>query len=310
VTQEASSAREVAKPSIQAARAAMQGVPFAKMTGSGNDFVVFNARDVSRELVTQPEVIAAICNRNNGIGGDGLVLLEAEADSPVGGAPIRLQYFNRDGTLGELCGNATLCSTRLAVATGLANAETVLLDTDSGRVSARLRDGTPEIDLAPVVEVRPTLPGIKLAPGETRAGFALVGVPHVVLLADDVSAIDVAGRGRPIRQHATLQPAGANVNWVAPLGDGRWAYRTYERGVEDETLACGTGAIACAILLTQWGLASGAVDLVTRSGRPLIVSFREVANSAQQGVTGGSAWHPSLRGEGRVVFRGTIGSLG
>jgi len=292
---------------------ALVGVPFTKMTGSGNDFVVFDARDTPLDLVTRPEVIEAICSRNNGIGADGIVLLEPGADlSPESTVPekhggeIRLRYFNRDGTLGELCGNATLCSTNFAIAAGLAHRSHVSLRTDAGLVTARVVDGTPEIDVAPVDRVRVELPDIPLIGGEWRMGFALVGVPHVVILTDDLSSADVAGRGRPIRQHASLLPSGANVNWVEPLADGRWAYRTYERGVEGETLACGTGAIAAAILLTEWGLTKAPVRLVTRSTRELKVSFRPLEATASSD----RRWWPSLRGEGRVVFRGRIERLG
>lgn len=292
---------------------ALAGVPFTKMTGSGNDFVVFDARETPPDVMTRPEVIKAICSRHNGIGADGIVLLEPGAESgpraavrEIAGGETRLRYFNRDGTLGELCGNATLCSTNFAIAAGLASAPTVRLRTDAGLVTSRLVDGLPEIDLAPVETVRPELRAIPLIASESRIGFALVGVPHVVILTGDLSVVDVDGRGRPIRQHESLGTAGANVNWVAPVGDGRWAYRTYERGVEGETLACGTGAIATAILLSEWGLAEAPVLLVTHSGRELSVSFREPA-APDDGIR---HWWPSLRGEGRIVYRGRIERLG
>lgn len=292
---------------------ALAGVPFTKMTGSGNDFVVFDARETPRKIATQPEVIQAICNRHNGIGADGIVLLESvSATMPAPLHPndladeVRLTYFNRDGTLGELCGNATLCSTNFAIGAGLASASNVRLRTDAGLVLARLVDNEPEIDLAPVETVIPELTSIPLVRGESRMGFALVGVPHVVIVATDVSEVDVDGRGRPIRQHASLLPAGANVNWVTALENGHWAYRTYERGVEGETLACGTGAIAAAILLVEWGLAAAPVTLITRSGRALVVSFRQAPTAGH--VT--RLWWASLRGEGRVVFRGRIERLG
>ena len=304
--------------------AALTGTPFTKMTGSGNDFVVFDAREVDRALVEVPEVIRAICNRHNGIGADGVVLLEPSAStgthaaSPASGRenatsehgdsrpPILLRYFNSDGSLGELCGNATLCSTTFAVSSGLAPDGAVLLDTDSGRVSARVMAGEPQIDLAPVTVVHSAQPQLELLEGETRAGFALVGVPHVVFVTAALDEVPVELRGRSIRQHPSLLPAGANVNWVSPTDDGRWAYRTYERGVEGETLACGTGAVAAAILLTTWGLATSPIRLVTRSGREVEVSLREAPDSS----AGEPYWNASLRGEGRAVFRGQIGRLG
>lgn len=287
---------------MHVAPTSLEGLPFTKMTGSGNDFVVFDARAVPMPLVTRREVIRAICDRHNGIGADGVVVLEP---GPLS-SPIRLHYFNRDGTLGELCGNATLCSTALSVATGLAPAEQVSLLTDAGLVQARVLTSDPEIDIAPVVDIRPSLEApLPLPPSMRQVGFALVGVPHVVIrLADAkaLAAIDVDGEGRPIRQHPSLAPAGANVNWVAPDGVGGWAYRTYERGVEGETLACGTGAIATAILLARWGDAAAPIRLTTRSGRAVTVAWRE-PTTPTDGI------RPTLRGEGRVVFRGHIGSL-
>jgi diaminopimelate epimerase len=296
--------------------AALAGAPFTKMTGSGNDFVVFDGREVSLEAVTQPEVIRAICDRHNGIGADGLVVLSpATTDSRDRGASMApppallLKYFNRDGTLGELCGNATLCSTALAVRGGLAPADQVQLRTDAGLVRARVIENEPEIDIAPVVEVRADhTDTVQLAAGQRRVGYARVGVPHVVIVLEDAAALErvaVSAEGRPLRQPAPHQPDGANVNWVAPLHDGRWAYRTYERGVEDETQACGTGAIAAAILLTIWGLADGPVTLMTRSGRPVTVTLR----TDDAVAAGSTAWRPSLRGEGRIVFRGTLEAL-
>ena len=283
----------------------LDGLPFTKMSGSGNDFVVLDGRLVDAELVTRPEVIRAICNRHNGIGADGVVLL---TPSPQPEA-LLLKYFNSDGSLGELCGNATLCSTALAVAGGLAPAEAVVLDTDAGRVHARLADGEPEIDLAAVREVDDTFAArVPLQPGERRVGYARAGVPHVVILVDDecaLDAVDVLSRGRSIRQSAAMQPAGTNVNWVAPSSRGGWAYRTYERGVEGETLACGTGAVAAAILLARWGLSGPDVQLWTRSGRSVRVRQR----SAPEAAPGEATWHPSLRGEGRAVFSGVVRSL-
>lgn len=306
----------VASPPTLDAWLSLAGAPFTKMTGSGNDFVVFDGREVPLELVTQPEVIRAICDRHNGIGADGLVVLQPRLTpgsprSEGAGAEqgLLLKYFNRDGTLGELCGNATLCSTALAVQRGLAPADAVHLETDSGTVHARMINAEPEIDISPVRDVRlDHTDAVPLTAGQLRAGYARVGVPHVVVvLADDTALqrVDVTGEGRPLRQPSPLQSDGANVNWVAALGDGRWAYRTYERGVEDETLACGTGAIAAAILLTSWRLASGPVTLVTRSGRPVTVTLRPSGGASSDRTE----WWPSLRGEGRVVFRGTLEAL-
>lgn len=171
------------------------------------------------------------------------------------------------------------------------------METDAGVLGARFTGGDPEVDLQVVTDVRPRLP-IRLASGETWIGYALVGVPHLVVRVDDVATVDVVDRGRPLRHEASLTN-GANVNFVSPRASGGWSIRTFERGVEGETLACGTGAIASAILLDQEGEADSHVALTTHSGRVLRV--RHTAH--------GTGFRPSLSGEARIVFQGRIGEL-
>lgn len=278
--------------------AVLSGLPFAKMTGSGNDFVFFDAREVPIDAVTRPEVIRAICHRHNGIGADGLVVLEPRA----GDADVRIHFYNADGTSADLCGNATLCSTALSAAVGMAPSTGMRLSTGSGLIHSKVQ-GLPSIALQPVLEVHPDMP-VALVPGERQVGFAIAGVPHLVILCDNAESVDVAGRGSNLRWHESTGPAGANVNWVSPLPDGRWRYRTFERGVEGETLACGTGAVATAILLTRWGhAASPSIAIQTSSGRDLLVTLDPV------GPAGAAGFRPTLEGEGRVVFRGHIEAL-
>ena len=285
----------------------VEGIAFTKMTGSGNDFVFFDGRSVDLSDVTSPEIIRAICNRHNGIGADGVVVLQpgAISASAVPGEPVdaHIHYFNSDGTPADLCGNATLCSTAMAEALGLAAAQGMALGTPAGRITSRLSDGLPEIDLPLVTRIDPAI-ALPLVPGEHRIGYLLVGIPHVVIVCDDVEQVDVAGRGPGLRYHPSLGSAGANVNWVSAQPDGSWRYRTYERGVEGETQACGTGAVGTAILLCEWGLTAPPVRLITTSGRPVTVTLTRSVDGPL------SQWRPSLRGEGRIVFRGQIGDLG
>lgn len=269
------------------------GREFYKLSGSGNDFVFVDTRREAAGPLAKAEVIGAICNRGNGIGADGVVFLESSDR-----ATIRLVYINADGTRADLCGNATLCTARMALELGLVSrTEEFSIETDDGVLGARFANNVPEIDLNPVTDVRLDA-GIPLVAGERRMGFALAGVPHLTVLVDDLEGVDVVGRGRPLRRHSSLR-AGANVNFVRPNADGSFSYRTYERGVEAETLACGTGAVATAWLLTKWGLAEGPVRLRTRSGREVGVRFG-------QGSAGAKA---SLSGEARIVFQGRLGEL-
>jgi diaminopimelate epimerase len=269
------------------------GRPFYKMSGSGNDFVMVDARTEPPGRLADPEVIRSICARGTGVGADGIVFLEN--DPP---AAIRLTYLNADGTRADLCGNATLCTTRLAVELGVATPAGFEIATDSGPVNARMVDGVPEIDLQPVADVQADFSAIVRVRGEQRIGFAEVGVPHLVILCDDVDTVDVVGRGRPLRRHASL-PRGANVNFVGASSSGSWRMRTYERGVESETLACGSGSVATAVLLTVWGLVSGPVELATSSGRILRVRLQQ----------DGSAWRPSLAGDATIVYEGRFSEV-
>jgi len=263
------------------------------MSGSRNDFVFFDTRTEPAGPLAAPDVVGAICSRGTGIGADGVVFLESTSR-----AAIRLVYLNADGSRADLCGNATLCTARLARELGIVGTGEFAIETDSGVLGARFAGDRPEIDLKPVAEVKPDA-GLPLGAGERRIGFAEAGVPHLVLVVDDLDTVDVVGRGRPLRRDETFK-AGANVNFVQPAPDGSFRCRTYERGVEAETLACGTGAVACAVLLAVWGLAEGGpVRLRTRSGRELQVRLT--------GPPGGQT--PSLSGEARIVFEGRLGEL-
>jgi diaminopimelate epimerase len=266
------------------------GRAFYKMSGSGNDFIMVNAMTERPGRLAEATTVQALCARGTGIGADGIVFLE-----PSGSADFRMVYLNSDGSRADLCGNASLCSARLANELGIVSGTEFRIETDSGVLGARLRDGAPEVDLQPVSEVQPKLP-FRLENGEQWIGFALAGVPHLGVRCADVDATDVVGRGRPLRFDPSLA-RGANVNFLAQDGEGGWRIRTYERGVEGETLACGTGAVASAILLVEAGEAESPVRLRTLSGRTLTVRLRRHDNG----------WLPSLAGEATIVFEGRLG---
>lgn len=272
----------------------VDGQHFYKMTGSGNDFVVFDATGGAVSHLENTDTIRALSARGTGIGADGVVFIERSGKGDVG-----MRYYNSDGSEAALCGNASLCSTNLAVELGMAQRGGFLLHTDAGSLKARIRDGLPEVDLEAVRDVKPAADDLGRKAGESHLGYACVGVPHIVVEVGDIDAADVTGRGSELRNHRSLTN-GANVDFVTARPDGSFAYRTYERGVEGETLACGTGAVATAILLSCWGESGHETVLWTRSGLPLTVTLRRE----------GGDWIPSLRGEGRIVFEGSIRDLG
>jgi diaminopimelate epimerase len=269
------------------------GREFFKLTGSGNDFLFFDTREDPPGQLLDPSRIRELCARGTGVGADGIVFVERSAH-----ADFAIRYFNADGSLASLCGNASLCATNLAVELGIADAGGLQFETDAGLVTGRVRDGTPEIDLQPVTRVEPVV-SVGYAEGEQRIGYAEAGVPHVVVLCDDVGDVPIETRGYRLRWYEGF-PQGANANFVSG-GDGSgWRLRTFERGVEGETLACGTGAVATGVLLRAWGLTGDTVRIATRSGKVLTV--RLSGDRTRQEV--------SLAGEGRVVYFGRLADVG
>lgn len=267
---------------------------FWKMSGSGNDFVFIDARgdDLLAKRASEGTFVRALCAPHTGVGADGVGIIQhAHAHD------FRLTYLNRDGSYGELCGNASLCATRLAVELEIADPAGLTFATDAGSIRGRIQDGQPEVDLQPPQGLRPDA-GISKLHGELKMGFVTVGVPHLVVRTQAADLAELSVRGPELRYHDSLK-AGANVNWVSPEADGTWKMRTYERGVEAETLACGTGAVACATMLGAWGEAGGVTKLRTRSGRVLAITLRP----GPDGLT------PSLSGEGRIVFEGLLREL-
>jgi diaminopimelate epimerase len=214
----------------------------------------------------------------------------------------RMIYYNADGSHAAMCGNAALCSTTLAVHLAVGAAQGMELETDAGTYRGRvIEEGRAELHLAPV-EPPATVAGLGLAPVERRAVLGRVGVPHLVVVVDDVDRLALIDRGRALRFDPVLAPEGANVNFISQDKTEEknpvWRMRTYERGVEGETLACGTGAVAAGCAIQEWGLGRLPIDVQSRSGRMLTVRATKAPSGRYEDV-----W---LAGEGRMVFRGVI----
>jgi diaminopimelate epimerase len=262
------------------------------MSGSGNDFVMLDGRSTTPDR-WPPSQVKAICDRRTGVGADGLVLL-----TPSTAGAVRMSYWNSDGSHGALCGNAALCGGRLAVHLELVAAGEFCLLTDAGlvRVSSPATGNEAEINL-PDFDVPGQFRGASLKRGERWMTLVDVGVPHLVIRVDDIEAVDVAGRGRSLRFDPNMGPAGANVNFVSPAASASdpWLIRTYERGVEAETLACGTGTVAAAVSLAAREEAGLPLTFRSRGGPQLTV---------RGGLDGTRATGIWLAGEGRLVYRG------
>jgi len=275
----------------------VSGLVVYKMTGSGNDFVMVDGRwGAGRGW--SAGAIRTLCDRRRGVGADALVVVGAGE----GPGRIRMTYFNSDGSPAPMCGNAALCSAQLAREVELSDGGEVVLETEAGeyRVGcvgqdrARLRIG----NVGPPRQ----MPEIDLARGEADATFVTVGVPHLVVVVEDVEAVDVEKRGRELRLDPALAPGGANINFVAlaPDLDGAWRMRTYERGVEAETYACGTGAVAAAARLARSSPEGTGMRFLSRTGLAIGVEWD------CQGSGGGVLEGVWVEGEARILFRAVI----
>lgn len=246
------------------------------------------------------EAIARVCDRRDGVGGDGLVFI-----TPAGPDAVRMTYFNSDGSPAPMCGNAALCSTRLACRLEMADPAGMTLVTDAATFSTRCVGPGDMAELHLPDSAVPVAMAVALEAGERWIRLGTVGVPHVVVLVDDIAAVDVARRGRVLRFHPAFAPGGANVNFIGRIAPApgtptdalgpSWALRTYERGIEGETLSCGTGTVAAALALGALGLTELPLAVRSSSGKVLSVSARI------DGEMGRDVW---LCGEGRVVARG------
>ena len=272
-------------------------IPFLKMQGAANDFVVIDHR---RPILPEEEdrraaLLRRMCDRRRGVGADGVLLLERG-----GAADFAMRYFNADGLPADFCGNGARCLARLALDLGLGNGEEVRFESAAGLQRARrTADGRAIELLFGTVEAAGPVERIT-GPDRTFAGRrALTGVPHFVVPVERVQDVPVREWGAALRRHAAFGAGGTNVDFVARLGPSRIAMRTYERGVEGETLACGSGAMASAL----WAVAEGErapVTVVTAGGEDLTVALTPVAPAA----AGGGRYEVRLTGPAEVAFRG------
>jgi diaminopimelate epimerase len=268
---------------------------FVKMSGTGNDFVLVDNRGGAVPEPRKSRLARRVCRRRTGVGGDGLVLLERSET-----ADLRMRIFNADGSEPEMCGNGSRCLAAFARSVGAAGPE-MTIETKAGPIRAEIvepggRASRVRVELTPPGEVSSR--GQLDFAGERREVFsANTGVPHAVVFVDDLDAVDVPSQGRALRFHEAWGEAGANADFVLVEGERRIALRTYERGVEDETLACGTGAVAAALVAAWRGGWPSPVEARVRSGEVLAVHF----------AGGGPRFEgASLEGAVAVVYRGEL----
>ena len=268
-----------------------RAVRFWKLEGAGNDFLGLDGRAGGFKLNRQQ--IADLCDRRRGVGADGVLVVEKPK---VRGADFRMRYYNSDGGEAEMCGNGARCFALLARAVSGRKGNELRVQTQAGLLTLRTSGQEVQVSMTEPTKLRLgrklVVAGRKLA-----VDFLNTGVPHAVLFVRSVRSIDVAKQGRAIRYHSAFAPSGTNVNFVEIGRGNRIHVRTYERGVEGETLACGTGVVASSILSNlRRGLRSP-ILVTTRGGDHLRVGFSMVNGQARK-VT--------LQGPARIVYTGVI----
>jgi len=263
---------------------------FAKMAGGGNDFVVIDNR---QGRVSDPEELTRrICTQHLSVGADGLILVE-----PSARATFRMRYFNQDGGLADFCANGTRCAARFAFMSVIAP-KRMTIETDAGVVGAEMGEGGVVTLSLPAPRAFVAERPLRVGERTIRGSSILVGVPHyVIYVRDDLWSQNIVPLGRAIRMHPDLAPAGANVNFVYLREPHAIEVRTYERGVEAETLSCGSGVVASVSTAALWGKVTSPVKVLTRSGITLEVSFS---------MDGGELSDVRLKGDARLIYRATL----
>jgi len=263
-----------ASPWSEFRRIAIRPIEFAKLSGSGNDFICIDNRDGRfDEIISSPErvghVARALCSRRMGVGGDGLIFGLACAQDDE--ADISARFFEPDGSEAELCGNGTACFAFWVLENAWVPGKELRILTRSGVVHGRKGHGDYVHVCIPLPQELQTDVAFTLDGKPWTCDFAVTGVPHAVVYVDDVDKVDVARLGAAIRHHERFGPRGVNVNFTQVLAQGEIAVRTFEFGVEAETLACGTGSATAAIMTA---LRLGWPSEYLSQGKPIRVRAR------------------------------------
>ncbi|MBI3802404.1 MAG: diaminopimelate epimerase [Nitrospirae bacterium] len=265
-------------------------IPFWKMSGSGNDFIMIDHRTPLINSTEMKRFIAQACRRGLSVGADGVILIE-----PSTRADYKWHYYNADGGEVEMCGNGSRCVARFAYLNQIAPAKHTI-ETLAGIVAAEVIGDRVRVRLPDPTDLRFDLK-IDIDGKSYTGHFVNTGVPHVVYLVDDVNQTDIVTLGRATRHHPLFAPRGTNANFISVVDRQNLNIRTYERGVEDETLACGTGAIASAVITTALGKTTPPLSLMTRGQIRLGVDFTREGQTFKNVL---------LEGDARVVYKGEL----
>ena len=270
----------------------MKDINITKINGSGNDFILIDHRSNFLKDISLPVFVRSICRRRESVGADGLILLE---NSEV--ADFKWRFFNADGSEAEMCGNGARCVARYASLKGITGTK-LTIETLAGVIQAKVKNKRVLLQL-PIPTNLKLHQSISVNSKNLYTGSINVGVPHVVIPVKNIEKVPVKDLGRKVRFHPNFQPAGANVDFVQVIDFSHLIIRTYERGVEDETLACGTGSVASALVVAALDKAKSPVEVKTHGGESLFVYFQQNEERSFSQVF--------LEGDTCLVFEGTLG---
>jgi diaminopimelate epimerase len=267
----------------------MPKLHFTKMNGAGNDFVMLDNR--AGDLRLSAKQIEQLCDRHRGVGADGVLMIEPATN----GADFRMRYYNADGGEAEMCGNGARCFARFANRTA-GPLERVSFETPAGVIAAALQGENVTLQMSEPRDLELNVP-VAIQNEALVCHYVDSGVPHVVVPVEDISKVNVREFGCALRHHEHFLPRGANANFMETRGPNSIAIRTYERGVEDETLACGTGVVASALIFAATQNAAGPIRVLVRGGDEMEVGFQRHENLFT---------NVTLSGPADFVFEGTV----
>lgn len=273
-------------------------IHFFKMTGSGNDFILIDNRDQKLNAKESYDLVRLACRRKLSVGADGLIFIENDPE-----VDFKWQFFNSDGSEAEMCGNGARCAARFAHLQGIVNKTHIAFRTLAGVIQAEITGVKVKIQVSPPQGLQMNFP-LEVGGKAFDLCFINTGVPHVVCFVQDekeLEEVDVFRWGSALRYHQRFQPAGSNANFAIVRNEHRMSVRTYERGVEAETLACGTGSVASALVAAASKKVTSPVEVKTRSGEILTIYFdQETRNDTIQFT------NVYLAGDAKVVYEADL----
>jgi len=270
----------------------MKNIEFTKMVATGNDFILVDGRDgkTAKKINDYTRFARVVCLRKRSVGADGLLLIENSKK-----ADIAMRIFNPDGSEVAMCGNGSRCVAYYAAKKGITR-KTLSIDTKAGILKAEVENDVARIGMTQPIILKKKFE-LEVCDQNIEVAYINTGVPHVIHFVEDLDAVDVRTLGKAIRFHREFAPEGTNVDFIKVRDRHTILMRTYERGVEDETFACGTGAVASAVIAAEHDYVESPVKIKTWGKEALYVYFKKIKNGYKEVF---------LEGEVKLVYSGVI----